>query len=263
MAEQVAVDRFSLADKTGLVTGASSGLGASFARILHGAGANVVLAARRVDRLDALSEELNAQRGGQQSALSVAMDVTDTASVDDGFAAGERAFGSIDIVVNNAGVPSGSYFTDITDAEWRGVMDVNLDGVFRVARAGAARMRHRGAGGSIINIASVLGVRVLKALAPYATSKAAVIQLTKAMAIELAREQIRVNAIAPGYFQTEINDGFLESEPGRKLLASIPYGRPGLHDELAGPLLLLASDAGAYMTGTVVGVDGGAELKMG
>lgn len=256
-------DRFALAGKTALVTGASSGLGATFARVLHEAGASVVLAARRVERLDALAAELNGARGDPPSAVGVAMDVVHTDSVEAGFDAGEAALGPIQIVVNNAGVPSGSYFTDISDAEWREVMEVNLDGVFRVARAGAQRMRARGDGGSIINIASVLGLRVLKALAPYSTSKAAVVQLTRAMAIELARENIRVNAIAPGYFQTEINDGFLMSTAGQKLLASIPYGRAGNHDELAGPLLLLASDAGAYMTGTVLSVDGGAELKMG
>lgn len=254
-------DRFRIDGQTALVTGASSGLGASFARILNAAGANVVVAARRRERLEALAGELSAEGPGR--ALAVQMDVTDTASVEAAFDAATEAFGTVGIIVNNAGVPSESYFTEISDAEWRQVMDVNLDGVFKVARAGAQRMRKASNGGAIINIASVLGINVLKALAPYATSKAAVIQLTRAMALELARDNIRVNAIAPGYFATEINDAFLESPPGQKLLASIPFGRAGHHDELAGPLLLLASGAGSFVTGTVLSVDGGATLKMG
>jgi NADP-dependent 3-hydroxy acid dehydrogenase YdfG len=160
-------DLFSVAGKVALVTGASSGLGATFADVLHEAGANVVLAARRIDRLEDLAGKMNGRR--PTSAMAVAMDVTDTASVEAGFASAADAFGPVDIVVNNAGVPSGSYFTDISDDEWRRVMDVNLDGVFRVARTAAQGMRQAGNGGSIINIASVLGLRVLKALAPYST----------------------------------------------------------------------------------------------
>jgi len=251
---------FGLSGKTALVTGASSGLGVSFARTLSAAGAKVALAARRTDRIETIASDLRTAGG---AAAAVTMDVTDTHAVGSAFDAAETALGPVDIVVNNAGVPSSSFVTTLSDQDWRAVMDVNLDGVFKVAREAAQRMQARGQGGSIVNIASVLGIGVLKAVAPYATSKAAVIQLTKAMALELARDGIRVNAIAPGYFATEMNDAFLESDAGQKLLSTIPFARAGRHEELAGPLMLLASDAGSFVTGTVLPVDGGALLSMG
>jgi NAD(P)-dependent dehydrogenase (short-subunit alcohol dehydrogenase family) len=167
------------------------------------------------------------------------------------------------VLVNNAGVPSGSFFVKTTDEEWRDVMAVNLDGVFRVGREAARRMIANGTGGSIINIASILGFGAIKSLSAYAASKAAVVSLTKSMALELARERIRVNAIAPGYFATEINDAFLASVAGKRLLSRVPMGRAGELAELDGPLLLLASNAGAFMTGSVVTVDGGHLLAMG
>jgi NAD(P)-dependent dehydrogenase (short-subunit alcohol dehydrogenase family) len=250
---------FDLTGRTALVTGASSGLGRHFAGVLAAAGARVVLAARRVERLDAVAADIRSKGG---TAAAVACDVTDTGSVAAAFAAAEAAFGPVGIVINNAGVPSGGYFTKTTDAEWASVLDVNLTGVFRVGREGALRMQAAKTGGSIINIASILGFGVLKSLSAYAASKAAVVQLTKAMALELARDRIRVNAIAPGYFPTEINDGFLDSEPGQKLMAKVPMARHGALAELDGPLLLLASDAGSYMTGSVLTVDGGSLLSM-
>lgn len=249
-----------LAGRAALVTGASSGLGRHFAEILARHGSKVVLAARRVDRLEALKSTIEAAGG---SALVAGLDVTDTASVGACFAAAEQAFGAVDIVVNNAGVPSAGWFVDTTDAQWRQVLDVNLDGVFRVARAAAHHMKAHGRGGSIINVASILGFTVLKGVAPYAVSKAAVIQLTKAMALELARDRIRVNALAPGYLATELNSDYLASDAGRKLVSRIPLQRVGSLEELDGPLLLLASDAGAFMTGSVLSVDGGHSLAGG
>ena len=142
-------------------------------------------------------------------------------------------------------MPSGSFFTKTSEEEWRAVMAVNLDGVFRVGQEAARRMAANGAGGSIINIASILGFGVIKTLSAYAASKAAVVSLTKSMALELARDKIRVNALAPGYFSTEINDAFLASETGKRLLSGVPMGRAGELQELDGPLLLLASDAGS------------------
>ncbi|MBO0764200.1 MAG: SDR family NAD(P)-dependent oxidoreductase [Hyphomicrobiaceae bacterium] len=251
---------FSLVGTTALVTGASSGLGQHFARVLAGAGAGVVVAARRLDRLQELERQI---RAGGGTAWAVAMDVTEPASIGRAFKSAEAAGGPVTVVVNNAGVPSSSFFLKTTEEEWRDVMAVNLDGVFRVGREAARRMVANGTAGSIINIASILGFGAIKSLSAYAASKAAVVSLTKSMALELARERIRVNAIAPGYFATEINGSFLASEAGRRLLSRVPMGRAGGLNELDGPVLLLASNAGAFMTGSVITVDGGHLLAMG
>jgi NAD(P)-dependent dehydrogenase (short-subunit alcohol dehydrogenase family) len=249
----------SLHGKTALITGASSGLGQHFARVLAHAGAKVVLAARRLDRLQQLEAEIRAE-GGQ--AFAVALDVTDRASITKAFDAAEAALGPVTILVNNAGVPAGSYFLKMSESDWRSVLDVNLDGVFRVGQEAARRMSER-SGGSIVNIASITAFGVLKGLAPYAASKAAVVSLTKSMALELARDNIRVNALAPGYFSTELNDAFLSGDAGKRLLSRVPMERAGRLEELDGPLLLLASDAGAFMTGSVITIDGGHLLAMG
>jgi len=251
---------FSLAGKVALVTGASSGLGQHFARVLAASGAEVVLAARRLDRLQRLEAEIRASGG---KAWPVALDVTDRGSVIRAFDEAEAAVGPVTILVNNAGVPSGTFFLKTSERDWRDVMGVNLDGVFRVGQEGARRMAEKRTRGSIINIASILSFGAIKSLSTYAASKAAVVSLTKSMALELARDKIRVNAIAPGYFSTELNDTFLTSESGKRLLSRVPMGRAGHLPELDGPLLLLASDAGAFMTGSVITVDGGHQLAMG
>jgi NAD(P)-dependent dehydrogenase (short-subunit alcohol dehydrogenase family) len=253
-------DLFSLAGRTALVTGASSGFGRRFAQVLAGAGAKVGLAARRIDVLRQLEAEIRAD-GGQAQAF--AMDVTDRASVAGAVAETEAALGPVTVLVNNAGIPSGAFFTKTTEEEWRSVMSVNLDGVYRVGQETARRMVANRTGGSIINIASLLGFGVIKGLSTYSTTKAAVISLTRSMALELARDRIRVNALAPGYFATEFNVEYLASEAGRRMMARVPMARAGAVEELDGPLLLLASDAGAFMTGSVVTVDGGHLLAMG
>ena len=253
-AESAVRSTFSMNGRVALVTGASSGLGAHFARVLASAGAKVAIAARRIDRLETLAAEINAAGG---VAAPVAMDVTDPGSVKAAFDAAEAALGPIAVLVNNAGIPSHTPFLKTTETEWRDVLAVNLDGVFRVGQEAARRMASRGQGGAIVNIASIAGSSVMKTLAPYCVSKAGVIQLTKAMALELARDKIRVNAIAPGYFKTEINEAFWETDAGRRMISRIPFSRLGNLGDLDGPLLLLASDAGRFMTGSVVTVDGG------
>ena len=250
----------SLDGKAALVTGASSGFGRHFAHVLSSAGAKVALAARRLDVLQELEAEI---RAGGGEAVAVAIDVTDRASVAKAFADAEAALGPITILVNNAGIPSGAFFTKTTEEEWREVMSVNLDGVFRVGQEAARRMAANGTAGSIINIASLLGFGVIKGLSTYSATKAAVISLTKSMALELARDKIRVNALAPGYFATEFNEPYLASEAGKRMMARVPMGRAGAVEELDGPLLLLASDAGRFMTGSVITVDGGHLLVMG
>lgn len=248
-------DRFDLGGRVALVTGASSGLGKHFAGILAQAGAKVVLAARRVDRLEALAAEIVAAGG---EALPVAMDVTDAGQIQAGLEATiDRFRGPADIIVNNSGLSRENWFTQMDEADYDLVMDTNVKGVWLVARAFAGALAKAGKPGSMINIASVAGLRVGHTMAAYCASKAACDHMTRAMAIEMARYGVRVNAIAPGYFKTEINDDFLDSDEGEKMRKRIPMRRFGQHDELSGPLLLLASDAGSFMTGSTIVVDGG------
>jgi NAD(P)-dependent dehydrogenase (short-subunit alcohol dehydrogenase family) len=243
-------DRGEPLDLTGrraLITGASSGLGAHFASILHAAGASVILVARRLDRIQALAERLS----GRAEALC--LDVTDAARLEEAF----TSVGKVDIVVNNAGTAISKPALDQTEGDWDQVVDTNLKGVWLVATAAARAMRAAGVAGSIINIASILGIRQSRSVSPYAISKAGVLQLTKQLALELARFNIRVNAVAPGYFVTELNQEFFSTEAGRAVIDRIPQRRLGQLNDLDGVLLLLASDASRYMTGAVIAVDGG------
>ena len=238
-----------------LVTGASSGLGQRFARTLTAAGAEVIVAARRTDRLAALVAELEAM---SVKAGAVALDVTDRASIVACFDDIERRFGGpADIVVNNAGATVTKPLLQHDEQDWDAVVGTNLKGGWMVAQEAARRLVAAERGGSLINIASILGERVAGGVAPYAVSKAGLVQATKAMALELARYDIRVNAILPGYVVTDLNRDFLESEAGEKLRARIPTRRFGRLENLDGPLLLLTSDAGRHMTGSVLAVDGG------
>jgi len=200
--------------------------------------------------------------GGELAALGarvecIALDVTDSTSVAAAFDAAAAALGPITVVVNNAGVAVTKPILDQTEDDWRQVVGVNLDGAWRVAQAAARHMVEHAQGGSIVNVASVLGLRVTAQVPAYAASKAALVQLTKAMALELARHRIRVNALAPGYIETSINREFFASEAGQAMIKRIPQRRIGTPQDLDGPLLLLASEAGAYMTGAIIAVDGG------
>jgi NAD(P)-dependent dehydrogenase (short-subunit alcohol dehydrogenase family) len=238
---------FSLAGSTAFVTGASGQLGAHFARVLHGAGARVVLAARRMDAVSVLAAELG------EGAQAVALDVSDEASI----RAALDAAGLCDIIVNNAGIAVTKPVLQQTAEDWDSVLDVNLRGCFLVATEAARRLVAAKRGGAIINIASIGGLRILQGVAGYTAAKAGLVQLTKQMAVELARHSIRVNALCPGYVETPINREFFATEAGQAVVKRIPQRRLGTPEDLTGPLLLLASPAGAHMTGATLVVDGG------
>lgn len=249
------LDRFSLAGKTVLVTGASSGLGHHFSGVLAGAGARVILAARRMDKLLARIDEL---KGEGHEAACIEMDVRSSASIRHGFAQAEEAFGMPDVVINNAGMEPG-VFTYITleEDDWDAVMDTNVKGVWMVSREASRRWIEGKRGGNIVNIASILSYRQQKGVTPYAVSKAAVIQLTKQIALEGARHGIRCNALAPGYFLSAVSATLLESDAREAFLKPIPQRRTGELEDYDGALLLLASEASAHMTGDSIVVDGG------
>lgn len=249
---------FLLDGKVALITGASSGFGEHFAHVLAQAGAKVVLAARRTERLQSVCDEINAGGG---SAVAVTMDVTSVDSVRKAFDEAEAAFGLVTVVINNAGITVPKLLLDLTDDDWNSVIDTNLNGVMYVTREAGKRLVAADTGGSIVNIASILAERVQKALTNYAAAKAGVVQFTKATALEFARYNIRVNAICPGYFATELNRDWFETADGQALIERIPQRRTGDLKDLNGPLLLLASDAGALMTGASIIVDGGHVLS--
>lgn len=248
---------FDLSGKVALVTGASSGLGRHFALTLARAGAKVALAARRTDRLETLAAEIAAL---DARSLPLRMDVTDGRSVEQAMDEAETELGPLDILVNNAGIATTAKFVDQDEAGWRAVIDTNLDGAWRVARGAARKMVAHGQGGAIINIASILALRPAAGVAAYAAAKAGLVSLTQTMALELARHQIRVNALAPGYVETDLNRDFLSSPAGQAMVKRVPLRRFGQAADLDGALLLLASDAGRYMTGSVIVVDGGHSL---
>ena len=249
----------SLANKTALVTGASSGLGRHFAGVLADAGAYVVLAARRLDKLEEVAGEIQ-QRGGK--ALPVEMDVTSEDSVTGAFAEIREALGRpCDVIVNNSGMSREGWYWDVPEKDWDTVIETNLTGVWRVAKYATKAMMQAEVNGSIINIASITALRPSNMISAYSASKAAVDHLTRTMALEAARHGIRVNAIAPGYFKTAINDEFLDSEAGQRMAKRVPMRRFGNYEELNAPLLLLASEEGSYMTGSTLVVDGGHSLS--
>lgn len=241
---------FDLTDKRVFVTGASSGLGRHFAAVLAQAGAHVIVGARRRGALDALVDEHGSQG---RSIKAVQLDVASEESI---IAALDEA-GDIDVLVNNAGVTNTRPVLDQSAADFDGILEVNLRGAFLMATQVARRLRDRGVGGAIVNVTSILGLRQGGQVTPYAISKAGAIQMTKQLGLELARYGIRVNALAPGYVATELNEAFFDSDAGRALVKRIPQRRLATLSDLDGPLLLLASDASSYMTGAVVTVDGG------
>jgi NAD(P)-dependent dehydrogenase (short-subunit alcohol dehydrogenase family) len=254
-----AADMFDLKGRVALVTGASSGLGVQFARALADNGSAVALVARRVERLDTVKAEIEAKGG---KAVAIAADVTDSTAITRAFDAAEKTFGTVTILVNNAGIAHGGRAVEMTAEEWRKVLGTDLDAVFFWAQEAARRMLAVKKQGAIINIASVLGLAVAKGAVAYAAAKAGVVQLTKALAVELAFKGVRVNAIAPGWFVTEINDNYLNSEAGTAIKREIPMGRFGMEGDLDGALLLLASDAGSYITGATLVVDGGQVIQI-
>ena len=254
-----AAEMFSLKGRVALVTGASSGLGTQFAKALADNGAAVVLVARRADRLKALKDEIESKGG---KAIAAEADVTDRAAMTRAFDAAEKAFGTVTILVNNAGIAHGGRAVEMSPEEWRKVLSTNLDSVFFWAQEASRRILAAKKQGAIVNIASVLGLAVSKGAVAYAAAKAGVVQVTKALAVELAFKGVRVNAIAPGWFVTEMNDDYLSGEAGDAIKREIPMGRFGNPGDLDGALLLLVSDAGSYITGATVVVDGGQVVQI-
>ena len=242
---------FDLSGKTAIITGASSGLGKHFAKTLASAGANLVICARRVQNLEKLKKEIKGD------VLVLPLDVTSEESVLNFFSEVKNSIGSPDILINNAGTSDPKKFKDLDEESWNYVLETNLNGAYRVAKNFTDALLEDKKSGSIVNIASILGLRVGINLTSYATAKAGLIQLTKSMALELARSNIRVNAIAPGYILTEINDDFFATEEGQSYIKNIPMNRLGLESDLDGILLLLSSDASSFMTGSIIPVDGG------
>lgn len=250
---------FDLDGQVAVVTGASSGLGAHFAETLAQAGAKVAIGARRVDRLTALAEKI---AGDDGRALPVELDVTDAGSVAEAIRIAEEELGPISILVNNAGIPSSGRVIEMEEDEWDSVLDTNLKGAWLMAREVGRHMVEHETAGRIINIASVIGVRTAaKRVLAYAISKSGMVNLTETMALELGDKGICVNAIAPGYIETELNSGFLQSSAGQRIATRVPLGRFGETTDLDGVLLLLAGPAARYITGSVFTVDGGLSLS--
>ena len=245
---------FDIDGKVAIVTGASSGLGRRFAYVLARAGAKVAIAARRVDALMSLAGEIEAFDG---RAIPIALDVTDAASVRNCIEAAETELGAISILVNNAGVANGRATLEVPEEEWDRIVDTNLKGAWLIAQETARHMARLGHGGSIVNIASMLGLWGAGHVPAYCASKAGVVNLTRAMAADLARHGIRVNAIAPGYIETDMTRDYLSSDEGKAMLKRIPQRHTGQPEDLDGALMLLASDASRFMTGGVIVVDGG------
>ena len=245
---------FDLTGKAAIVTGASSGIGRHFALTLARAGAKVAVAARRLDKLADLASEIG---GFDGQAFPIALDVTSAASIRAAVAAAETELGPLTVLVNNAGIAATKPLLEIDETEWDRVLDTDLKGAWLVAQEVARHMVRLGNGGSIINVGSILALAAAAQVTAYSAAKAGLHQLSRVMAIELARHGVRVNTIAPGYIETDLNRDFLQSAAGQAILKRNPLRRAGLPADLDGALLLLASDASRYMTGAVITVDGG------
>lgn len=247
-------DIFDIKGKHIFISGASSGFGAHFAKVFAARGANVTAGARRADRLSSLVQEI---KDGGGNANAVALDVASDDSVKAAFAESVKVYGAPNVIFNNAGIGTGGPAEKISSEQYSQLMEVNLKGAWRVATEAARYMISAEKGGSIINTASILGQRVGAGSSIYSISKAGVVQMTKAFALDWSRYKIRVNAIQPGYFKTELNADFLESDMGAKVIKGIPFRRTGELHELEGVMLLLASEASSFMTGSVISIDGG------
>ena len=245
---------FDLKGQVALVTGASSGIGRHFAGLLAAAGAKVALAARRADRLDEAAHDI-AAAGGE--CLPIACDVTQADSITSAITSAETGLGPLSILVNNAGVVVSKPLFEHTEADWDHVVDTNLKGAWLAAREFAHHLVERKRPGRIINITSVLGSRTIGRVPAYCAAKAGLTHLTHVLAMELARYGILVNALAPGYVETDFNRAFFQTEAGKALISRIPLKRLGQTEDLDGALLFLASPASAYVTGAVIAVDGG------
>ncbi len=248
-------DQFSLNNKIAFVTGASSGIGATVAAALAGAGAKIIAGARRRDKLETLIKNIN-DSAGSTVAIAANVDVIDRESIKQAFDLAEEHFGTPDIIINNAGVASPATFVKDTEESRDFVMNTNVNGVWNVAQEGAQRMIAKKIPGSIINIASILGLTVKPGQTSYCASKGAVIQLTRAMALDLMRHNIRVNAIAPGWYKTEINEDYFNSPDGKDFIARMPAKRLGKLEELVGPIVMLSGDTASFINGSLIPVDG-------
>lgn len=254
-----ALEKFSLKGRTALVTGASSGMGRHFVQTLADNGAKVICAARRKDSIEAAAREIR-ERGGQ--AVAVELDIGSTESVMRAFDAAEAAFGTVDLLVNNAGQIVFAPFPDISDEQWLNLMNVNLNGCMRMSREFAKRLIAAKKPGALVNITSITGQQTKPCLSIYGTAKAGLIHFTKQLAIDLLPHGIRANSIAPGYFRTEMVDWYFDSPEGKAEVENLPAKRVGNLDELDGPLLLLLSDAGSYLNGVILPVDYGHVVRI-
>ena len=246
--------QISLEGKIALVTGASSGIGETVALALADSGASVVLAARRMERLESLAKKIE-DKGGE--VLAVRMDVSDRTSVKVAFDTVAEHLGVPDIIINSAGISELGNFLTLSDEKRDKVLQINYNGVWNVGQEAAQRLVKADKGGSIVNIASVLGYGVQRGYSAYTSSKGAVLQLTRNMAVDLINKGIRVNAIAPGWFKTEMNEDYFNSQQGQDYIKTLPTRRLGRLEELIGPVVFLASDAASFVNGTILPVDGG------
>ncbi|MGQ0622460.1 MAG: SDR family NAD(P)-dependent oxidoreductase [Panacagrimonas sp.] len=250
---------FSMKGKVALVTGAASGMGERFSHTLAGAGAKVICAARRTDRIETVAASINAAGG---KAVAVQLDIGSTDGVKRAFMDAERAFGLVDVLVNCAGQLDFAPFQTITDESWNNLVNVNFTGTMRMAREFSQRLIAAGKPGAIVNITSTTGMQVMKNVTSYGSTKAAANQLTRQIAADLFDHHIRCNAIAPGYFLTEMSADVLASDQGKAIAAGLPPKRVGRVHELDGALLLLASDASSYINGVVLPVDAGQVIQL-